>query len=277
MQLPKHVQVAYQHVHRLTASWRAGPKVSVAPSTQALPFPAPDDARGLYWKGEVHLVAGQPAQELAETLVHEAVGHYGLRAMLGAEWPHFLRHIQGGVRSGDEGLIYVQQHIRNTYLDAAGAYMLTPAQEADEIAAYVAENLVCCESGEIRPARPIAQAATALKGRALREAFLLERAVSRSELEGTLLLTAKQLEGWPWHPMRRKVGLAWGTCLSMVGMRNPYKPPMSLRESERLLKAEKDRLDRIEDWKFLGQGFLAIGGLILFVGSIIMYFVFMLG
>lgn len=276
MQLPKHVQAAYQHVHRLTASWRAGPKVSVAPSTQALPFPAPDDARGLYWKGEVHLVAGQPAQELAETLAHEAVGHYGLRNMLGAEWPHFLRHIQAGVRSGDDGLIHVQQHIRNTYLDAAGHYTLTSAQEADEIAAYVAESIVCTESGKIRPQRPIKQAAIALKGRALREAFLLERTVSRSELEGTLLLAAKQLEGWPWHPMRSKVGLAWGSCLSMLGMRDPYKPPMSLRESERLLKAEKDRLDRIEGWKFLGQGVLGIGGLILFVGCIVMYFVFML-
>ncbi|MBD9582969.1 hypothetical protein IB269_16375 [Delftia sp. DLF01] len=245
-------------VNWLTSRWKSGPVVRIAPTARHLPFPAPDDARGLHWNGTVHLVANQAPDSLAQTLAHEAVGHYGLRAMLGKEWPHFMRHIQLGLQAGDPGLRTLQRHIRAAYVDEAGRFCLSPRQEADEIAAYAAEELLCLQSGRIRPGRPLAQAIEAWKGRALREGLLLERGVSRQELEGALLLAAQRMEGGPLGPVRRWIGRRQMRSATIALMRDLNKPPMSLEESERLLKAEEDRLHRKGETK----GFLAGIGLI---------------
>lgn len=246
-------------VNWLTSRWQAGPAVRIAPTAKHLPFPAPDDARGLHWNGEVHLVANQPPDALAQTLAHEAVGHYGLRAMLGAEWPHFMRHIQLGLQAGDPGLQSLQQHIREAYVDETGRYCLSPRQEADEIAAYVAEEILCMQSGRIRPERPLAQALAAWKGRVLREGLLLEKGVSRQELEGALLLAAQRMEGGPLGSVRRWIGRRQMRSATIALMRDLRKPPMSLEESQRLLKAEADRLRRKEE----NKGFLAGVGLLI--------------
>ena len=241
-------------VNWLTARWKSGPVVRIAPTARHLPFPAPDDARGLHWNGTVHLVANQPPDSLAQTLAHEAVGHYGLRAMLGKEWPHFMRHIQLGLQAGDPGLRTLQSHIRSAYVDDAGRYCLSPRQEADEIAAYAAEELLCLQSGRIRPGRPVAQALAAWKGRALREGLLLERGVSRQELEGALLLAAQRMEGGPLGPVRRWIGRWQMRSATIALMRDLNKPPMSLEESQRLLDAEERRLQSVEGWKAFGRG-----------------------
>lgn len=50
---------------------------------------------------------------------------------------------------------------------------------------------------------------------------------------------------------------------------DPLKKPMSLSESEELLKGAADH-DRVKsDWAFLGHGFLAFGGVALVVIAII--------
>ncbi|WP_310636016.1 hypothetical protein [Delftia acidovorans] len=223
-----------------TSQWRAGPKVSIAPTARHLPFNAPDDARGLHWRGEVHVVACQPADSLAQTMVHEAVGHYGLRALLGAEWPHFMRHIRLGLQAGDPGLRKIQQHVQHAYVDDAGQYCLSHQQEADEIAAYVAEEILCMRTGEIRPARPWTQALEAVRGRILREGLCLERAVTRSELEGMLLLAAKHLEGGALAPVWQWIGWAREWCGSMSPMPYKHRPPTDLQESQDLIKAAND-------------------------------------
>jgi hypothetical protein len=231
-----------------TSQWRAGPKVSIAPTARHLPFDAPDDARGLHWRGEVHVVASQPADSLAQTMVHEAVGHFGMRELLGHEWPHFMRHIQLGIQERDPGLIKIQAHIRRAYVDDDGQFCLSPMQEADEIAAYVAEEILCMRTGEIRPARPWTQALEAVRGRLLREGLCLERAVTRSELEGMLFLAAKRMERQPWS-LRERIGRAWGACRTMAAMFDPRKPPMRLEESERLLKAADDWESQKRYWR----------------------------
>jgi hypothetical protein len=216
--------------------WQAGPKMTVAPTARHLPFPAPDDARGLHWRGEVHLVATQAPDSLAQTVAHEAIGHFGLRALLGAEWPHFMRHIQLGIREQDPGLLKIREHIRAAYVDDLGEYCLNPMQEADEIAAYVAEEILCMRTGEIRPARPWRQALQAVKGRFLREVMHLERPVSRAELEGMLLLAVRRMERGPRDSVQEGIGRLWAACCSMAAMFDPRKPPMSLEESQRLLR-----------------------------------------
>ena len=264
-----------------TSRWQRGPKVYIAPTAQDLPVPAPDDARGLYWRGDVHLVAAQPPVELAQTLAHEAVGHHGLRALLGAEWPHFMRAIQDGMRSGEPGFRQIQRHIQCTYVDDAGQYQLSARQEADEAAAFVAETLVCLQTGTIRPDDHLAKAALAIKGRLLREGLCLDRSVSRAELEGALFLAAKHLEGWPWLPLRRRFARVLSTWVNIGAMAqfDPRKPPMSLAESERLLRQhaqrEKDKGERAFLWNGLVGiacllGLIACAGLILFgLGQII--------
>ncbi len=247
-------------VNWLTSRWLSGPTIRIAPTARHLPFPAPDDARGLHWNGTVHLVANQPPDSLAQTLAHEAVGHYGLRAMLGKEWPHFMRHIQLGLRAGDPGLKKLQRHIRAAYVDDAGRYCLNPTQEADEVAAYAAEELLCLQSGRIRPGRPLAQALAAMRGRLLREGLLLERGVSRQELEGVLLLAAQRMEGGPLGPVRRWVGRWQVRSATIALMRDLRKPPMSLEESERLLAAEDERLGRKEDREGLSHLLIGLAG-----------------
>ncbi|WP_333906862.1 hypothetical protein [Delftia acidovorans] len=255
-----------EHIARwFKAGWSAGPKVHIAPTARHLPFNAPDDARGLHWRGEVHVVASQPADSLAQTMVHEAVGHYGLRALLGAEWPHFMRHIRLGLEAGDPGLRKIQHHVQRAYVDDAGRYCLNHQQEADEIAAYVAEEILCMKTGEIRPARPWCQALEALKGRLLREGLYLERSVSRSELEGMLLLAARKMEGRRLPPIGGWIRRAWAACCSMPGMRDLKKPPLSHEESKRLLKAA-------HSWDATKLGWRAAAGEWLTIGKIVAIF-----
>lgn len=231
-----------------TNRWSAGPKMTVAPTARHLPFPAPDDARGMHWRGEVHLVANQAPDSLAQTVAHEAIGHFGLRALLGKEWPHFMRHIQDGVRSSDPGLLKIRAHIRAAYVDDLGEYCLNPMQEADEIAAYVAEEILCMRTGEIRPARPWRQALQAVKGRFLREIMHLERPVSRAELEGMLLLAVRRMERGPRASVKERIGRLWQACCSMAAMFDPRKPPMSLEESQRLIEAADDWEGQKAQW-----------------------------
>lgn len=247
-----------------TSRWHQGPRVFIAPTVHDLPLPAPADARGLYLRGDVHLVAQQPLDSLAQALAHEAVGHHGLRQWLGAEWPHFMRHIQNGARAGDAGLKHLQLHIRQTYVDDAGQYALSARQEADEIAAYAAEGLVCYTTGTIRPSNPWAKALQAAKGRVIREGLCVEGQVTKDELEGALFLAAKQMEGWPWQPVRQRIGRlrqAWG---NIVGMRkfDPYKPPMSLAESEDLLRRDAQRIKDKDERGALWDIFVGLSGLI---------------
>lgn len=245
--------------------WQAGPKMTVAPTARHLPFPAPDDARGLHWRGEVHLVANQAPDSLAQTVAHEAIGHFGLRALLGDEWPHFMRHIQDGVRAGDPGLLKIREHIQAAYVDDLGEYCLNPLQEADEIAAYVAEEILCMSTGEIRPARPWRQALQAVKGRFLREVMHLERPVSRAELEGMLLLAVKRMEHGPRASVKERIGRLWAACCSMAAMFDPRKPPMSLEESQHLLREAKKQEMAKRYWKDM---FISLYGLLFVVAAV---------
>lgn len=259
--------------HYFTARWHRGPKVHIAPTARDLPVPAPDDARGLYLRGDVHLVAAQPLDSLAQTLAHEAIGHHGLRQLMGSEWKHFMRHISDGIRAGEPGLQQIRRHIRHSYTDDAGRYMLTSRQEADEVAAYVAEEMVCYATGSIKPARPLLQAFEAAKGRFLREGLCLDRNVSRSELEGALLLADMHLRGWPWFPIRHRLRSFWDTCSNILGMSKPdlHKPPMSWSESKRLLQKEEQRLHDKAERYFLWNGFVLLLAIIVFFGGIALF------
>lgn len=91
-------------VDRLTGTWKNAPKISTVQSVDELPFAAPYDARGAYYRGQVWLVADnlQNAAEAQFVLFHETLGHAGLRGMFGdsmSKEMHALAMKNQGIRA----------------------------------------------------------------------------------------------------------------------------------------------------------------------------------
>lgn len=261
-------------VYWFTSRWQRGPKVHIAPTARHLPVLAPEDARGLFYRGEVHVVAEQAPTTVVQTLAHEAVGHYGMRKWLGAEWPTFMRGIQNGAKSGDMGLRQLQAHIRQTYVDGKGNYQLSALQESDEIAAYAAEELICYQTGTLRPDRAWQKAFLATRGRLIREGLLLDGSISREELEGALFLAAKHMEAGPWSKAQDRISTflaAWGIIWPMAKF-DPLKPPRSLSENLDLLRRAdqqvRDKEERGALWDLFVGG-ISLVGLVICAGLIL--------
>lgn len=253
-----------------TSRWQRGPKVHIAPTARHLPVPAPEDARGLFYKGEVHVVAEQAPTTVVQTLAHEAVGHYGMRKWLGAEWPTFMRGIQNGAKSGDKGLRQLQAHIRQTYVDGKGNYQLSARQESDEIAAYAAEELICYQTGTLRPDRAWQKAFLATRGRLIREGLLLDGSISREELDGALFLAAKHMEAGPWSKTQDRISTflaSWGIIWPMAKFDPLKRPPTYLENMELLRRADQQVKDK-EERAFLWSGVVGIVCLVGIVGAI---------
>jgi len=82
-------------VSRLRENWRNAPRISVVESVADLPFPAPADVEGAYWRGQIWLVAGNlnDPQRVQFTVFHEGLGHYGLRGFFGKELEPVLQRL----------------------------------------------------------------------------------------------------------------------------------------------------------------------------------------
>jgi len=80
---------------KLLAGLSNPPKLSVAWSPKDLPFDAPSDTRGVFFKGTMYLVAGgiTSAENLREVVAHEMIGHYGMRGFFGAALDAVLSRI----------------------------------------------------------------------------------------------------------------------------------------------------------------------------------------
>jgi hypothetical protein len=186
---------AQAHVTSLTKKWKNGPPITVVATPADLPMEAPDDARGVYWKGKVWIVAGphNDRTEIARTLAHEAVAHFGLRNMLnGDEWRQYMRNIQLAIKSGNKALTAIRDQVRSAYVDGDGKLYLTEQQEADEIAAKVAEQAVGPD-GEFRPGFGFVKAVYARIMQFLRE-LGLDVNLTLAEVQGMLVLAQRNLE-----------------------------------------------------------------------------------
>ena len=140
-------------VAEMVKGWRNGPRLRVVATPSELPSPAPADTRGQYLNGTAYLVASnhRSAGNVQRTLAHEAIAHYGLNAMLGdLEWRRAMANIQQGLERGDAALLEMREQVRFAYRDAAGNFMLSPQQEADEIAARAVEVGFDAKTGEFR-------------------------------------------------------------------------------------------------------------------------------
>lgn len=254
---------ASQVIGRITGQWRAAPPVTVVSWPQDLPVKgAPSDVRGMYKDGSTWIVANTQSQsKVGETLAHEALGHHSMREMLGSGWKSFMHALNDGARSGDAKLSGVRDYVREIYVNNNGECDLSTDQIGDEVAAAVTEYRFDSQSGRLvvdQPARKLARAAV---GHLSREVLLMDRPASFCELEGTLLAAEHRL---------RFGGAFWGVAFqikrlyasAMTKPWNPNKAPMSLAESQSLLKLEKARVQSIAEWKFMGLMLLVFIGVI---------------
>jgi len=268
-----HALQATAIVDRIVSGWKGAPPVTVVNETTDLPIPAPPDVRGLWLRGHTFIVSGsQPLSAVGETLAHEAIGHHSVRATLGTHWVPYLRAIQHGLRRDDSHLKGFQQRVRSSYVDDNGVFNLSPLYESDEITAAIAQHCFHTPSGRLKVDQPLRKMMRAAAGHISREALYFERPVDFDQVLGTLLAAEHRL---------RYGGLFFGLGRLLNGwyaatMSNPldrYNPPMSMHESESLLKAESDRRFGFDGFMLL----LATLVLLFSVGAIVYGFLEIIG
>jgi len=248
--------------------WRGATAVSVVSSVNELPVVAPGDTRGLYKGGETWIVANtQPTWQVAQTLAHEMLGHHSMRKTLGAGWRPFMHAIQAGLRSGDPQLQVARGMVRSAYVDDSGAFNLSAVSESDEIAALVAELGFDTAKGRLAIHRPIQKVAAATAGQFAREALFMDKPATFQDLEGALLTAEHTLRhGGPLWGLGYRWRRWYASAMSKPW--DPNQPPMSMRESQNLLQAEKDRATWWSEMQFGWDSLVLLGSVILGVGLV---------
>lgn len=182
-------------VDKLSAGWKGGPKIIVVARPSDLPVAAPPDALGMYRGDTVWIVASTHTtnDRVARTLGHEAIAHYGLRAMLGADgFAALSRNIQFALASGNKPFKTLRAEVRARYVDKDGKYTLTPAEESDEIAARAVEHAIDPATGEFRPGFSFLKQAWAKIAEFLRSLGITVK-FTNVELQGMLVASMKGL------------------------------------------------------------------------------------
>jgi hypoxanthine-guanine phosphoribosyltransferase len=188
---------AQKIIDELTATWENGPKFKAVASAKELPIVAPRDTRG--WvseKGTAYIVASNHVSRdaIAQTLAHEAIGHYGLWKILGKDGKaKFERNLQLALKTGNKPLTKIRDKVRRLYVDDTGKFNLSPAEEANEIAAFAVEEAVDPVTGEFTTGMSWlkqfwAQIADFLRGLGLPVKF------TKAELHGLLVASMKGLQ-----------------------------------------------------------------------------------
>ena len=116
-------------------------KVNVVQSTSDLPVDVPSDVRGMYYQGEVYVVADNVSElDFEEVVAHEAVGHMGLETMLGKQQFMSLLKTVRALKDSNPRIQRVLDNIKTAYTNEQGAYTLDETQEAREILAHIAQE-----------------------------------------------------------------------------------------------------------------------------------------
>ena len=82
-------------VDQISSTWKNAPKINIVQTIDDLPFDAPSDARGAYFKKQVYLVAAnlRDQAQAEAVLLHETLGHAGLNELFGEKLAPALRSI----------------------------------------------------------------------------------------------------------------------------------------------------------------------------------------
>lgn len=257
-----HGIAATRLVDQLVSNWRAAPLITVVEIVDDLPCKTFDDVKGMYRSGEAWIVANActPAA-VVETVGHEVIGHHGMREALGGLWRPFMQALHAGARD-DHRLSMIQRRVTGVYVDDTNGCYLSPVHQGDEMAAHLAEWRIRGDTGRLDIQNPLLKVSKAAVGHLSRETLYLNSPATFDELEGNLALAEHKLRygGHLWGVgflLRR-----WHTA-RMAKPWNPRDVPMTLAESERLLKAETDRISADEDRKGFWSAILLFACLIL--------------
>lgn len=233
-----HALAATRLVDQLVSQWRAAPRVTVVEIVDDLPCKTYDDTKGMLHRGQAWIVANACTKsEVVETLAHEVVGHHAMRQALGGLWRPFMQALHAGARD-DHRLSMIQRRVTGVYVDGKNGCYLSALQQGDEMAAHLAEWRIRPDTGRLDVARPARKMAKAAVGHLSREGLYMDSPADFEELEGNLLLAEHKL---------RFGGHLWGVgywlkrwYAARMPKFDPKAAPMSLDESERLLKSARD-------------------------------------
>jgi len=240
-------------VDAITAKWKNAPTVRVVKSFRDLPQETnpPADARGLYYRGTIWIVAGankDPAM-VARTYAHEAIAHHGLREILGREdWRRFMGQIKLAIASGNKPLNEISKDIRRLYVDENGRFNLSEGLEADEIAARVVENAIDQATGHFRPGYGFVKEVYAKLAKWLREVVGINVPFTMAELQGMLVAAQSGL----------KTGNRTAGGGQMVVAAARDESPMASR-SPNFNSAVDSVIEGAANGKELGRGHIDIG------------------
>lgn len=262
------MQQAEAEVHRLAASWRGCPPVTVVSSATDLPFAAPVDARGAYFpsSGKAYIVAdSHSATAVADTMAHEIIAHHGLRAELGQNWRSFMFGMQSGARSGDRELGCFQDDVRATYADASGSCNLSAALVSDEVAAAIVESRFHAPTGRMRVHHPIRARVTAALGHFHRDVLYRDVPVTFTQLLGTILAAEHRLRhGDGFFGIGFRVRRWYASAMPKF---DPHARPMSISESQNLIEADEIRDRNKGTWLYTTITWIAVFAFIAYFAS----------
>lgn len=140
---------ARAHVNTLMRDWKDRPPVTVADSISEFPKPlreairqagAEGDMRAVFFADHVYILAPRipNPHALEEVVLHEVVGHYGLRKMLGNDLKPLLNHVYMRFASTERAKQIIRDYYPNGGFDANNReHRLTVGEE---LLAHMAES-----------------------------------------------------------------------------------------------------------------------------------------
>lgn len=132
----------------LMADWEGKPKVVIADRISEFPkrlrdairaAQAEGDMRGVYFEDKVYILASRiPSRAaLEEVVLHEVVGHYGLRTMMGADLKPLLNQVYLNFAKTPEAKKIIRTYYGNKFNASNSNHRLTVAEE---LLAHLAET-----------------------------------------------------------------------------------------------------------------------------------------
>lgn len=258
------LETAQKIVSKVTRDWTGAPKIQVVASARDIPEAGvPENAKGLFQSasGDVYVIANQHTSEadLARTLVHESLGHLGLRAAFGGKLSSILDLVARdrpdllAAKAKDYGFDLNSQSNRQ--------------QMAEEVLAEMAEKQPT--SGYV------ARAIAAVRGWLRSSGLAKNLTVSDGEIRSWISQAARAVRRGNTEANARNVGAAWDKTVDVYhqsvaaaarGEADPTTPHLDAdgHAMFRLSDTAQHAAEQARDWS-VGAGykvgdFLRAGG-----------------